>query len=184
MATYVEKVYGLPSVGLQVDIETCPPKYIPSFSRQVKLGRKQVTSISFRQLKDKLEFTSDSTTFGKLYILFCIGKLLVLGNSDKVSLKYGAYLRGDFASIKKYNWSQHVVDISLAGLIEYKAAGKVYLSGDINFIILHLLDSVVVDKFNTLVKSSCSHWNDGKIGQVVKDVKQADRSLALTLKEQ
>ncbi|CAN0905299.1 hypothetical protein LINGRAHAP2_LOCUS23582 [Linum grandiflorum] len=97
---------------------------------------KQGELISFRQLKDKLASTSGLTSFAELYILLCIGELLAPRNSDKVSLKYGAYLEGDFASIKTYNWSQHVLDTALVGLAEWHATGKVYQSGYINFLIL------------------------------------------------
>ncbi|CAN0846982.1 hypothetical protein LINGRAHAP2_LOCUS4741, partial [Linum grandiflorum] len=132
--------------------------------------------ISFRQLKDKFASTSGSTAFAKLYILLCIGELLAPENSDKVSLKYETYLNGEFASIKAYNLSQHVLDTALAGLAKWHATRKVYPSGDINFLIvsdvnnlhqkvfgrglyhltdsnfitrrlqMHLLDSLVVDK--------------------------------------
>ncbi|CAN0843218.1 hypothetical protein LINGRAHAP2_LOCUS3756, partial [Linum grandiflorum] len=90
---------------------------------------------------------SGSTAFANLYILLCIGELLALGNSDKVSLKYGAYLKGDFTLIKTYNWSQYVLDTTLAGLAEWHATRKVYPFGDINFLIMHLLDSLLVDKY-------------------------------------
>ncbi|CAN0847634.1 hypothetical protein LINGRAHAP2_LOCUS5078 [Linum grandiflorum] len=76
-------------------------------------------------------------------------------------------MKGEFASIKTYNWSQHVLDTTLAGLGEWHATRKVYLSGDINFLIMHLLDSLVVDKYKA-VKPTCGHWDDGKIGRVVK----------------
>ncbi|CAN0884285.1 hypothetical protein LINGRAHAP2_LOCUS14794 [Linum grandiflorum] len=113
--------------------------------------------ISFRQLKDKLASTSGSTAFAKLYILLCIGELLAPGNSDKVSLKYGAYLKGEFTSIKTYNTRR---------------------------LQMHLLDSLVVDKYNIVVKPTCGHWDDGKIGRVVKKLTQPDGSLTLTLKEE
>ncbi|CAN0838012.1 hypothetical protein LINGRAHAP2_LOCUS1960 [Linum grandiflorum] len=93
-------------------------------------------SISFKQLKDKSKSTKDSSAFAKLYILLCIGELLAPGNSDKVSLMYAAYLYGNFASIKMYNRSQHVVNTALAGLAEHKGTGKVYPSNDINFLIV------------------------------------------------
>ncbi|CAN0843374.1 hypothetical protein LINGRAPRIM_LOCUS154 [Linum grandiflorum] len=140
--------------------------------------------ISFRQLKDKLASTSGSTAFAKLYILLCIGELLAPGNLDKVSLKYGAYLKGEFASIKTYNWSQHVLETALAGLSAWHVSRKVYPSGDINFLIMHLLDSLVIEKYNAVVKPTCGHWDDGKIGRVVKKLTQPDGSLTLTLKEE
>ncbi|CAN0884283.1 hypothetical protein LINGRAHAP2_LOCUS14794 [Linum grandiflorum] len=136
--------------------------------------------ISFRQLKDKLASTSGSTAFAKLYILLCIGELLAPGNSDKVSLKYGAYLKGEFTSIKTYNWSQHVLDAALASLAEWHATRKVYPRR----LQMHLLDSLVVDKYNIVVKPTCGHWDDGKIGRVVKKLTQPDGSLTLTLKEE
>ncbi|CAN0838010.1 hypothetical protein LINGRAHAP2_LOCUS1960 [Linum grandiflorum] len=113
-------------------------------------------SISFKQLKDKSKSTKDSSAFAKLYILLCIGELLAPGNSDKVSLMYAAYLYGNFASIKMYNRSQHV---------------------------MHLLDSMVVEKFNATVKPTCGHWDDGKIHRVVQNLKQHDNTLSVTLKD-
>ncbi|CAN0885513.1 hypothetical protein LINGRAHAP2_LOCUS15134, partial [Linum grandiflorum] len=59
-AADVERVYGLPSSGQEVDIETCCEKYVHTFSREVKLDRNQGMVISFRQLKDKLRSTKDS----------------------------------------------------------------------------------------------------------------------------
>ncbi|CAN1245082.1 hypothetical protein LINGRAPRIM_LOCUS2894, partial [Linum grandiflorum] len=135
-ASDVERVYGLPSAGLEVDIQTAPPKHVPTFKNQVSLSMQQGVLISFRQLKDKLASTSGSTAFAKLYILLCIGELLAPRNSDNMSLKYGAYLKGEFTSIKTYNWSQHVLDISLAGLSEWHVSRKVHLSDDINFLIV------------------------------------------------
>ncbi|CAN0913505.1 hypothetical protein LINGRAHAP2_LOCUS27974 [Linum grandiflorum] len=136
--------------------------------------------ISFRQLKDKLASTSGSTAFAKLYILLCIGELLASENSEKVSLKYSAYLKGEFASIKTYNWSQHVLDTALGGLAEWHATKKVYPRR----LQMHLLDSLVVDNYNAVVKPTCGHWDDGKIGRVVKKLTQPDGSLTLTLKEE
>ncbi|CAN0866644.1 hypothetical protein LINGRAHAP2_LOCUS9335 [Linum grandiflorum] len=136
--------------------------------------------ISFRQLKDKLASTSSSTAFAKLYTLLCIGELLAPGNLDKVSLKYGAYLKGEFASIKTYNCSQHVLDTALVGLSEWHVSRKVYPSG----LQMQLLDSLVIEKYNALVKPTCGHWDDGKIGRVVKKLTQPDGSLTLTLKEE
>ncbi|CAN0919773.1 hypothetical protein LINGRAHAP2_LOCUS31651 [Linum grandiflorum] len=49
---------------------------------------------------------------------------------------------------------------------------------------MHLLDSLVVDKYNAVVKPTCGHWDDGKIGRVVKKLTQPDESLTLTLKEE
>ncbi|CAN0846954.1 hypothetical protein LINGRAHAP2_LOCUS4725 [Linum grandiflorum] len=49
---------------------------------------------------------------------------------------------------------------------------------------MHLLDSLVVDKYNAVVKPTCGHWDDGKIGRVVKKLTQPDGSLTLTLKEE
>ncbi|CAN0829122.1 hypothetical protein LINGRAPRIM_LOCUS2894 [Linum grandiflorum] len=113
--------------------------------------------ISFRQLKDKLASTSGSTAFAKLYILLCIGELLAPRNSDNMSLKYGAYLKGEFTSIKTYNT---------------------------RCLQMHLLDSLVIEKYNAVVKPTCGYWDDGKIGRVVKKLTQPDGSLTLTLKEE
>ncbi|CAN0905297.1 hypothetical protein LINGRAHAP2_LOCUS23582 [Linum grandiflorum] len=49
---------------------------------------------------------------------------------------------------------------------------------------MNLLDSLVVDKYNAVVKPTCGHWDDGKIGRVVKKLTQPDGSLTLTLKEE
>ncbi|CAN0885511.1 hypothetical protein LINGRAHAP2_LOCUS15134 [Linum grandiflorum] len=49
---------------------------------------------------------------------------------------YAAYLHGNFASMKMYNWSQHVVDTAQVGLAEHKTTGRVYSSGGINFLIV------------------------------------------------
>ncbi|CAN0913503.1 hypothetical protein LINGRAHAP2_LOCUS27974 [Linum grandiflorum] len=49
---------------------------------------------------------------------------------------------------------------------------------------MHLLDSLVVDNYNAVVKPTCGHWDDGKIGRVVKKLTQPDGSLTLTLKEE
>ncbi|CAN0899414.1 hypothetical protein LINGRAHAP2_LOCUS20260, partial [Linum grandiflorum] len=182
-AADVERVYGLPSSGQEVDIETCGEKYVLTFSKEVKLDRNQGMFISFRQLKDKLRSTKDSSAFAKLYILLCIGELLAPGNSDKVSLMYAAYLHGNFASMKMYNWSQHVVDTALVGLAEHKTTGRVYPSGDINFLIMHLLDSMVVEKFHANVKPTCGYWDDGKIRRVVQNLRRPDGTLTVTLKD-
>ncbi|CAN0838008.1 hypothetical protein LINGRAHAP2_LOCUS1960 [Linum grandiflorum] len=136
-------------------------------------------SISFKQLKDKSKSTKDSSAFAKLYILLCIGELLAPGNSDKVSLMYAAYLYGNFASIKMYNRSQHVVNTALVYLF--------HLIQFMNSIVrneqMHLLDSMVVEKFNATVKPTCGHWDDGKIHRVVQNLKQHDNTLSVTLKD-
>ncbi|CAN0866646.1 hypothetical protein LINGRAHAP2_LOCUS9335 [Linum grandiflorum] len=49
---------------------------------------------------------------------------------------------------------------------------------------MQLLDSLVIEKYNALVKPTCGHWDDGKIGRVVKKLTQPDGSLTLTLKEE
>ncbi|CAN0898474.1 hypothetical protein LINGRAHAP2_LOCUS19720 [Linum grandiflorum] len=49
---------------------------------------------------------------------------------------------------------------------------------------MRLLDSLVIEKYNAVVKPTCSHWDDGKIGRVVKKLSQPDGSFTLTLKEE
>ncbi|CAN0857218.1 hypothetical protein LINGRAHAP2_LOCUS6686 [Linum grandiflorum] len=49
---------------------------------------------------------------------------------------------------------------------------------------MHLLDSLVIEKYNAVMKPTCGHWDDGKIGRVVKKLTQPDGSLTLTLKEE
>ncbi|CAN0920180.1 hypothetical protein LINGRAHAP2_LOCUS31885 [Linum grandiflorum] len=49
---------------------------------------------------------------------------------------------------------------------------------------MHLLDSLAVDKYKAVVKPTCGHWDDEKIGRVVKKLTQPDGSLTLTLKEE
>ncbi|CAN0873425.1 hypothetical protein LINGRAHAP2_LOCUS10370 [Linum grandiflorum] len=49
---------------------------------------------------------------------------------------------------------------------------------------MHLLDSLVFEKYNAVVKPTCGHWDDGKIGRVVKKLTQPDGSLTLILKEE
>ncbi|CAN1247362.1 hypothetical protein LINGRAPRIM_LOCUS3463 [Linum grandiflorum] len=120
----VARVYGLPSYEKVVDTRGWPSKSMEIFCSQINVNLNKVKSLTFKKLKDMLALTVDETAFAKTYILLCLSELLKPSNATIVMFEYGEYMKGTFEEVSKFNWSKHVVDSLLGGLVEWKRSEK------------------------------------------------------------
>ncbi|CAN1221381.1 hypothetical protein LINGRAPRIM_LOCUS263 [Linum grandiflorum] len=132
----VARLYGLPSSGKVVDTRRWPSKSVEIFCSQINVNLNEVKSLTFKKLKDMLALMVDEMAFAKMYILLCLSELLRPSNPAIVKFEYGEYLKGTFEEVSKFNWSKHVVDSLLDGLVEWKRSGNMqYPPADMNFLV-------------------------------------------------
>ncbi|CAN1240150.1 hypothetical protein LINGRAPRIM_LOCUS2618 [Linum grandiflorum] len=132
----VARVYGLPSSGKVVNSRRWPYKFVEIFCSQINMNRNEVESLTFKKLNDMLALMVDEMAFANMYILLCLSELLTPSNAAIVKFEYGEYLKGTFKEVSKFNWSKHVVDSLLDGLVEWEHSGKMqYPPADMNFLV-------------------------------------------------
>ncbi|CAN0927059.1 Heat shock 70 kDa protein BIP2 [Linum grandiflorum] len=180
----VERVYGLPSTGLEVDVELCTTRAMNTFEAENNVTRNNRKYITLKELKETLEETTDPNAFAKLYIMFSLGQLLVPSNSVKVSMRYAQFLNGSFDDIGKFNWGKHVADTLINGLVELKNTGKTtYPDGDMNFLVLHMMDMLKVEGLHATEHPTCTYWDSELIKSVMKKLRRGSEIVVPAFKK-
>ncbi|CAI0424853.1 unnamed protein product [Linum tenue] len=119
----------------------------------------------------------------KQFLLVALGSLLVPTSSRICKFDYAEYLAGRVEDIRTFNWSGHVarqlkVELTVTkkreGEARARGADMQWVNGDIQFLMLHLMDFLKVRGIATNTIPSCSYWFEPRVDNLCSAVPKAE----------
>jgi len=139
----VHRVYELPMVGKQINVDLCSEAAIKRLRKELGLDGNYSPFVRVTDLERILKTLEKPKVWVKGAICFIIHKILFPTNSSFVSLQY-AHILEDPAVVSSYNWCSHVLGYMKEGLQTPEVATSL---ADFHFLIIVIIIYIYIFVF-------------------------------------
>jgi hypothetical protein len=108
----VQRVYGLPMTGEQINVDRCSKAAIKRLRRELGLDGNYSPVVKVTELEGRMKILETPKSWVKGAICLIIHIILCPTNSSFVSLHYAQVLE----EVSSYNWCSHVLEYMKEGL--------------------------------------------------------------------
>ena len=132
----MNRVYGLPFGGKDVNISQCSPASIAALKAELQIAQNSARTVAWEgEVAARLKTETKAKKWAKLAILYILGTLLTPKSHPHIDLGYAEILE-DIGTIGEYNWCKHVLDYMRTGLKSEGEKGARTPLADYHFLIV------------------------------------------------
>ncbi|CAN0838301.1 hypothetical protein LINGRAHAP2_LOCUS2083 [Linum grandiflorum] len=141
----VRSVYGLPSGGIEVDIEAVNIEDAMELAKGLQIDE-YVNSdeIGLTELEGRLQSVSvgDTESWLRLTLLMMIAAVFMPHNHFQADIRLLPFISGGSAHFKKFNWCKFILDQLFDAMDKYSRGIGKYILGDVQFLMVIFLKNV------------------------------------------